>query len=237
LSSGHHHQESAAVSSETLNKILAMAAVRERMWQLREEDNSADIPYIAGYSNDRKTIFYDRHLPETIVLRHDGRTHDIRPRDHIRPHETIEPVVMDVLGWTYFPAHAVATAYEKRQFIQRVGPEWWMPYTYAMDGYAKADETERVTKVPRDLDMAPYLAPPVNRRLVEAMKRAMGQGSEKKEPKALAHYTAMGRPAEHCGPVAGWPKGNCEHYEAPNACEIVAGHIVERGWCRHWSEA
>jgi hypothetical protein len=223
------------VSVESLDKILSMPAVRDRLWQPREEDNSSDVPFIAGYSNDRKTIFYDRHLPETITLKLDGKTRDIRPREHIRPHETIEPIIIDVLGWSYFPAHAVATAYEKRQFIQRIGPEWWMPYTHAMDGFANSDEHERVTKVPKDLDMTPYLAPPVNRRLVEAMKKAMGGAA--KESKALAHYTATGRPAEHCGPVTGWPKGNCEHYEAPNACEIVQGHIAARGWCSHWSRA
>jgi hypothetical protein len=209
-----------------------MPAVRDKLWQPREEDNSADIPFIAGYSNDRKIIFYDSHLPETVTLKLDGRTRDIRPREHIRPHETIEPIIIDVFGWSYFPAHAVATAYEKRQFIQRVGPEWWMPYTHEMDGSANADEHENIRRVPKDLDMTPYLAPPVNRRLVEAMKKAMGGAA--KEPKALAHYTAQGRPAEHCGPVTGWPKGNCEHYERPNGCELVAGFIADRGWCRHW---
>ena len=69
--------------------------------------------------------------------------------------------------------------------------------------YASGDEHEKVQKVPKDLDMTPYLAPPVNRRLVEAMKKAMGGAA--KEPKALAHYTAQGRPAEHCGKVVGWP--------------------------------
>jgi hypothetical protein len=235
VSSGHHHQESPAVSAESINKILANPTIRDKLYGYREENNNFTIPFIAGYSQDRKTIYFDQHLPETITLKHDGKSRDIRPRDHIRPHEIIEPIVMDVLGWTYFPAHAVATAYEKRNFIQRVGPEWWMPYTYAMDGFASGDEHEKITKVPKDLDMAPYLAPPVNRRLVEAMKKA--QGATPKEPKALARYVSEGRPAEHCGPVTGWPKGDCEHYEKPNGCEIVQGHIAQRGWCKHWVAA
>ena len=235
MSSGHHHQESPAVSVLTMDKLLANPAVRDRLHRYRAEDNSADIPFSAGYSTDGKTIYFDRNLPEKITLRHDGQSREIAPREFIRPHECFEKSVIDALGWSYFPAHAAATAYEKRNLFQRLGPQWWEPYTHEMDGYASADEHELVKKVPKDLDMTPDLAPPVNRRLVEAMKKAMGNGGAAKESKALAHYTAAGRPGEHCGRVLGWPKGECEHYEAPNACEIVAGHIAQRGWCRHWS--
>ncbi len=237
MSSGHHHQESPAVSVLTMDKLLANPAVRDRLHSYRAENNDFQVPYIAGYSTDGRTIYFDRNLPEKITLRHDGQSREIAPREFIRPHECFEKSVIDALGWSYFPAHAAATAYEKRNLLQRLGPEWWMPYTYAMDGYANTDEHELIKKVPKDLDMTPYYAPPVNRRLIEAMKRAMGSGSEKKEPKALARYTASGTPKEHCGKVAGWPRGECEHYEAPNACAIVQGHIALRGWCCHWSAA
>jgi hypothetical protein len=236
MSHGHRHQESPAVSAESMEKLLANPAVRERLWRHPEENNDFTIPYIAGYSTDGDTIYFDSGLPEMIKLKHDGQTREIAPREFIRPHEIFEKAVIDALGWSYYPAHAAATAYEKRNVFQRLGPQWWMPYTHEMDGYASADEAEKIKKVPKDLDMAPYLAPPVNRRLVEAMKRAMDGGAGK-EPKALARYTASGTPAEHCGKVLGWPKGACEHYEAPNACEIVAGHIAQRGWCSHWSRA
>jgi hypothetical protein len=151
-----------------------MPEVRDKLWLPREVNDEYDIPFLAGYSKDRKTIYRDRNLPKTVVAHLDGKTKEIEPDEDIIPHETIEPIVMDVLGWTYFPAHAVATVYGKRRFVRRYGPEWWMPYTHEMDGFASHDEHERVKKVPRDLDMAPYLAPPVNRRLVQAMKRAMG---------------------------------------------------------------
>ena len=55
-----------------------------------------------------------------------------------------------------------------------------------------------------------------------------------KEPKPIAHYVAVGTPAAHCGRVVGWPKGECVHYEAPNACAIVEGKILERASCKHW---
>ena len=205
------------------------------MHTYRVENNDFNIPFIGSYSNDGRTIYFDRNLPERITLRHDGQTREIAPREFISPHECFEKSVIDALGWSYFPAHAAATAYEKRNLFQRLGPQWWGPYTHEMDGYASADEHENIRRVPKDLDMTPYLAPPVNRRLVEAMKKAMGGAA--KEPKALARYTASGTPGEHCGTVVGWPKGSCGHYEAPNACEIVQGHVAQRGWCRHWSAA
>jgi len=218
-----------------MDKLLANPDISRRLWAYEKEDDTFDIPFIGSYSQDGKTVYYDRHLPKLIVLKCDGQTKEINPREFIRCHEMLEKAIIDVLGWSYFPAHAAATAYEKRHVLQRLGPQWWMPYTHSMDGFADAEEHETVQRVPKDLDMTPYLAPPVNRRLVEAMKKAMGGAA--KESKALAHYTAAGRPAEHCGPVSGWPKGNCEHYEAPNACAIVAGHIAQRGYCSHWSRA
>lgn len=235
MSSGHRHQESPTVGAETLDKITSMPAVRERLWQPRREDNSFSVPYIAGYSTDGKTLYFDSHLPGQIELKHDGQTRTFDPRRFLRLHEELEKAIIDALGWSYYPSHAVATMAEKRAVLRELGPMWWMPYTHAMDGFASGDEHEKITKVPRDLDMTPYLAPPVNRRLIEAMKKAMGGVA--KEPKALARYTASGRPAEHCGRVAGWPKGECEHYEAPNGCEIVTGHIAQRGWCKHWERA
>src|ERR1700686_2731052 len=148
MSHGHRHQASPAVSVLTMDKLLATPAVRDRLYSHREENNNFDIAYIGSYSSDGSTIYFDRHLPETITLRHDGQTREIAPREFIRPHEVFEKSVIDALGWSYYPAHAAATAYEKRNLFQRLGPQWWMPYTHAMDGYAKADEHEKIKKSP-----------------------------------------------------------------------------------------
>jgi hypothetical protein len=174
MSSGHNHQASPAVSNATMEKLLANPDIQRRLWAYEKEDDAHDIPFIGGYSKDGKTVYYDRSLPKLIELTQDGHKKEINPREFIRHHEMFEKAIIDVLGWSYFPAHAAATAYEKRHVLQRLGPEWWMPYTHSMDGFADRDEHETVKSVPKDLDMAPYLAPPVNRRLVQAMKRAMG---------------------------------------------------------------
>lgn len=172
MSSGHHHQESPAVSLDTMRKILTNPAVMNHLYTGREENNDYDIPYIAGYSKDGKTIYFDRHLPEMITLYLDGQKREINPREYLRLHESLEKAIIDSLGWSYYPAHAAATAYERRGIFTRVGPQWWVPYQHAMDGYAKADEHEKIKSVPKNLDMTPYLTPPVSKRMLDAMNKA-----------------------------------------------------------------
>jgi hypothetical protein len=44
-----------------------------------------------------------------------------------------------------------------------------------------------------------------------------------KRTKESVNYS-KGNTAEHCG--------ICKHFQTPNACELVAGHIVPSYWCR-----
>jgi hypothetical protein len=171
MSSGHHHQEAPAVSMATMGKLLANPAIREKLWQPREEDNSWDIPYIAGYSKNGHILFFDRHLPEILTLELDGNKREFNPRDFLRMHETLEKAIIDALGWGYFPAHAAATAYERRGVLQRLGPQWWVPYQHSMDGYAKADEHEKIKRIPKELDLTPY-RDAHDSRLLKYMQRA-----------------------------------------------------------------
>jgi len=50
----------------------ALDAILRRVKNL---DRDHDIPYLAGYSTDGKTIYIDRHLPKSFVFR--GRTVDV----------------------------------------------------------------------------------------------------------------------------------------------------------------
>ncbi|MFL6688722.1 MAG: hypothetical protein ACJ8IR_00830 [Alphaproteobacteria bacterium] len=47
-----------------------------------------------------------------------------------------------------------------------------------------------------------------------------------KEPKRVAMYQDHPNGRQHCGA--------CEHFLAPNHCEIVHGKISPDGWCRHF---
>jgi hypothetical protein len=44
-----------------------------------------------------------------------------------------------------------------------------------------------------------------------------------KRSQASVNYS-KGSTAEHCG--------ICKHFQVPNACELVEGHIVPSYWCR-----
>ncbi len=234
MSSGHRHHDHPAVSSATMERIGKNPDFIEHLYKQREENNDYDIPFIAGYSKDGGTIYYDRHLPEELELHLDGHKKVIQPREFIKCHEEVEKAVIDSMGWGYYPSHAVATAFEKRKVLERCGPQWWTPYQHVMDGYAKVDEHEKVTRVPGDLDMTPYHAAPVNKPLLRVMQGAMGRNNGRLN-KAEVDYSP-GHPGSHCGPVPEWPKGACSHWVEPNYCECVRGYISRKYWCNLWAK-
>lgn len=55
-----------------------------------------------------------------------------------------------------------------------------------------------------------------------------------KKSKKEVQYEPVGMPQSHCGPTAGWSRGECAHYIEPNNCEKVAGHISPKAWCKLW---
>lgn len=234
MSAGHRHHDHPVVSLATMERIRKNQDFVQHLYRSRQENNDYDIPFIAGYSKDGNTIYYDRHLPEEITLHLDGHSQRVNPREFIKLHEEIEKAVIDSMGWGYFHSHAVATAFEKRKVLERLGPQWWMPYQHSMDAYAKIDEHEKVTKVPSDLDMTPYHAHPVNKGLLRAMQEALGKNSGKKNKDEVDY--SPGHASSHCGHVVAWPKGACRHFIDPNYCELVKGYISPRYWCRLWQK-
>src|SRR3984885_13213854 len=109
-----------------------------------------DIPYLAGYSLDGKTIYIDRHMPPTFKFR--GRTIDTDR--FLILHEEVEKTLIDQLGLHYLHAHQIATrAEEAAVHAQRIT---WQAYDRFMQKYVKAIGDERLVKVPADLDLKPY---------------------------------------------------------------------------------
>src|SRR5262245_47418475 len=72
-------------------------------------DRNHDIPYLAGYSRNAKTIYIDRHLPKSFVFR--GRRIEIDR--FLILHESVEKALMDRLGLRYLHAHQIATRAEE----------------------------------------------------------------------------------------------------------------------------
>ncbi len=118
--------------------------------RVRILDRQHDIPYLAGYSEDGKTIYIDRHLPKTFRFR--GR--DIEVDRYLILHEEVEKTLIDQLGLHYLHAHQIATRAE--QAAIRADRISWRDYDRFMQKYVKRIGDERLSKVPADLDLKPY---------------------------------------------------------------------------------
>lgn len=233
MSSGHRHSGGFGIDTGQLDRLMKNEAVRECFNRPFVVSRDSDLPYIGGYSTDGHTIYLDRHLPATIRFEIDGKKYEFDPTPFLILHERTEKALIDALKFNYTPAHRVATAAERRLFVQMIGPGAWPHYQGKMDQYAKHDEHEKLTKVPSDLDMTPYLEPPVDKKLVAHMDSVMHRGKYSKEE---AKYSAdSGTPKRHCGPSKAWPKNSCEYYKEDHGCSKVAGYISHEGVC-DWYE-
>jgi len=133
------------VSSLMLDR--ALDAIERRVKKL---DHAHDIPYLAGYSRDGKTIYIDRHMPRTMKYR--GR--EIDTDRFLILHEEVEKTLIDQLNLHYLHAHQIATRAEEAAV--RAAGVLWRDYDRFMQKYVKKIGDERLTKVPPDLDLKPY---------------------------------------------------------------------------------
>ena len=133
------------VSSLMMDRALD-AIVR----RVKKFDRKHDIPYLAGYSCDGKTIYIDRHMPRSFKFR--GRM--IETDRFLILHEEVEKTLMDQLGLHYLHAHQIATRAE--QAAVRAAGVNWRDYDRFMQKHVKHIGDERLTRVPDDLDTKPY---------------------------------------------------------------------------------
>src|SRR5712671_7441223 len=133
------------VSSLMMDRALD-AVVR----RVKNLDRKHDIPYLAGYSRDGKTIYIDRHMPPSFRYR--GR--DIDTDRFLILHEEVEKTLIDQLDLHYLHAHQIATRAEEAA-VRAAGIRW-RDYDRFMQKFVKTIGDERLKKVPPDLDLKPY---------------------------------------------------------------------------------
>ena len=133
-----------------VSTLLMDRAVDAVLRRVKRLDRSHDIPYLAGYSRNGKTIYIDRHMPHSFRYR--GRTIETDP--FLILHEEVEKTLIDQLGLHYLHAHQIATRAE--QAAVRAAGVVWRDYDRFMQKYVKGIGNERLTKVPADLDTKPY---------------------------------------------------------------------------------
>jgi hypothetical protein len=109
-----------------------------------------DIPYLAGYSRDGKTIYIDRHMPNVMKF----RGQEVDTDRFLILHEEVEKTLIDQLDLHYLHAHQIATRAEEAA-VRAAGIRW-RDYDRFMQKYVKKIGDERLKKVPADLDLKPY---------------------------------------------------------------------------------
>ncbi len=132
------------VSAEMLD--LAVETIKKRA----KLDRTWDIPYLAGYSRDGKTIFIDRHLPKSFMA--NGKR--IYVDQFLILHEAVEKSLLNKLGLIYQMAHQIALRAEEAA-VRAAGVSW-REYDRFMQDFIKEAGDERLTRIPLDLDIKPY---------------------------------------------------------------------------------
>jgi hypothetical protein len=136
--------------SEDIDDDVLLDVIKSLRRRVRAVDRSYDIPYIAGYSVDGRTIFIDRHLPRTFRW----LMKTVRVEPFLLTHEIVEKSLLDELRLHYLHAHQIAVRAE-RDAVKAAGVSWWA-YQRFMKQHERAIEEETLVKVPSSLDLTPY---------------------------------------------------------------------------------
>jgi hypothetical protein len=160
--SGHRHQSNdTLVSAAMLDHSVAEIVKRVKL------DRDHDIPYLAGYSVYRTRIYIDRHL-QHCFKDHNGKEHYVDK--FLILHEATEKAIIDTWGLHYQHAHQIALRAEEAA-VRAAGIEW-RDYDRFMQQWIKTADSARLTRVPRNLDLTPYLDEK-DHELIKVMQRAM----------------------------------------------------------------
>jgi len=141
---------------------LALEAILRKITINRDYD----IPYLSGYSNNGKIIYIDRHMPKSFLLK--GRR--ILTDRFLILHEAIEKTLIDELNLNYLFAHQIALRAEKEAVL--ADDISWKEYDNFMQAHIKEIGDERLTRVPKNLDIKPY-RDEHDKALIKRMKQVM----------------------------------------------------------------
>lgn len=107
------------------------------------------IPYLAGYSKDGKTIYIDKRLPRWFTLK-SGKAIDVYK--YLAVHERTEKLLEDTKDWKYPYAHEKATG-EERRAVESDGIDWDEYQNYMLKMVKKLIAFSG--PLPHDLDARP----------------------------------------------------------------------------------
>ncbi len=143
-----------------------------------------DVPYLAGYSVDGKTIYIDKDLPTGFTHSGGGRV----PTDrYLILHEAVEKSILLNFGMKYQHAHQIALRAE--QAAVRSDGVSWSEYDRFMQKCIKEAADDRSMILPPDLDLTPYIDEhddEVLTRMRAAMKDSSKSGASRRSSRRSA---------------------------------------------------
>jgi hypothetical protein len=134
------------VASSKVHRYLSDPRFKKEFDHDYQIDRSCDVPYVAGYSINGRTVFVDRHFKKMM-----GKI-DVEP--YIFVHEKCEKALIDTFGLKYQDAHHIATHLE-RMTIARDGINWDRYEKFVINQYKHIGH-EKIQKIPHNLDLTPY---------------------------------------------------------------------------------
>ena len=136
---------------------------------LKKVNRKYEIPYLAGYSEDGKTIYIDKDMPEKFESK--GKT--FYTDQYLVLHEVVEKSLIDSYGLDYFTAHQIA--YRAEMAAVEVDKINWKDYDDFMKKWVKKidhfDRNSKENSFPYDLDLTPYVDEK-DKQLITKLKKA-----------------------------------------------------------------
>ena len=151
-----------SVADRTVGKVFAKRAETE-IYKLKKVSREFQVPYLAGYSKDRRTLYIDC---DSLQGFKDKGTF-VDTDKYLCIHEYVEDSCEDN-GASYNLGHACATLAELGAVADDgVDVD---AYNYFMDQEVrKAGARKSYTNLPKNLDLLPYISAPENRSLLKRM--------------------------------------------------------------------
>jgi hypothetical protein len=168
-----------AISSYMLDQ--ALTAIRRD----KKVDRKHDVPYLAGYSKDGRTIYIDRRLPKSFRTKKGRRVQVDR---YLVLHEAMEKTLIDELGLHYQHAHQIAARAE--QSAVRADGIPWGEYDAFNQRYIRLVAEGEWPRSPSDLDLTPY-QDEQDRATLKILARTAKKRKTRKEKGSKARQTRI----------------------------------------------
>lgn len=117
-------------------------------------DRDHEVPYVAGYSKDGKTIYIDKDMPKGFKSK-SGKF--IETDKYLILHEAIEKTLMESFGEIYQLAHQIALRVE-RSAVEANGISWKEYNDFMLKNVKEIGDLKTYKDLPKDLDLGPYEA-------------------------------------------------------------------------------